>query len=218
MAEGIHHPHDLMVRAVLSDVTEAISFLQAHVSEEVSQGLNWSTLRLVEGSFVDEDLRGSEADFLYEIARVSGQDAVWLYVLLEHQSTPDRWMRFRLLKYCCRIWDVQLAERPAPRELRPIVPLVFYQGERSWSYAREFADLFAEPVRDWPWVPHFSHELIDQSGLAPHEVQGDLKTQLMQLLLLAAYHPSVAWMGQVAELLVSLSSIPPSGGVNYMRV
>ena len=127
-------------------------------------------------------------------------------------------MRFRLLKYCCRIWDVNLQERPAPRELRPIVPLVFYQGERSWSYAREFADLFAESVRDWPWVPHFSHELIDQSGLAPHEVQGDLKTQLMQLLLLAAYHPSVAWMGQVAELLVSLSSIPPSGGVNYMRV
>ena len=143
MAEDIHHPHDLMVRAVLSDVTEAISFLQAHVSEEVSQGLNWSTLRLVEGSFVDEDLRGSEADLLYEIARVSDQESVWLYVLLEHQSTPDRWMRFRLLKYCCRIWEMQLAERPMPRALRPIVPLVLYQGERTWSYSTEFADLFA---------------------------------------------------------------------------
>src|SRR6266481_8219698 len=171
MAEGIHHPHDLMMRAVLSDVTEAISFLQAHVSEEVIQGLNWSTLRLVEGSFVDEDLRGSEVDFLYEIARVSGQDAVWLYVLLEHQSTPDRWMRFRLLKYCCRIWDMSFREYPDQRELRAIVPLVFYQGERSWSYSSEFADLFAASVREWPGVPHFSHGLIDQSGIEPGEVQ-----------------------------------------------
>jgi hypothetical protein len=30
MAEEIHHPHDLMVRAVLIDLAEAASFLQAH--------------------------------------------------------------------------------------------------------------------------------------------------------------------------------------------
>ena len=46
-------------------------------------------------------------------------------------------------------------------------------------------------------------------------VQGELKTRLMQLLLMAAYHPTVGWMEQVAGLLVSL---PPSGGVNDMRI
>ena len=97
MADEIHHPHDSMVRAVLSDLAEATSFLQRHLPQAVSQALNWSTLKLVEGSFVDEDLRRSEADVLYEVERVSGADSVWLYLLLEHQSTPDRWMRFRLL-------------------------------------------------------------------------------------------------------------------------
>ncbi len=218
MVDEIPHPHDSMVRAVLSDVSEATSFLQRYVPEELSEALNWSTLRLLEGSFVDEASRRSETDFLYEVEHVGGDVSLWLYISLEHQSTPDRWMRFRLLKYCCRIWDVNLSERPPPRELRPIVPLVFYQGERSWSYATEFADLFAESVRDWPWVPRFSHELIDQSGLAPSEVQGDLKARLMQLLLLAAYHPTVSWMEQVAELLISLSSLEPRGGINYVRI
>jgi len=166
MAEEIPHPHDSMVHAVLSDLAEATSFLQRYLPEALSQALNWSTLRLHEGSFVDEDLHRSETDFLYQVEYLGSSTSLWLYILLEHQSSPDRWMRFRLLKYCCRIWDINLQERPAPRELRPIVPLVFYQGERSWSYAREFADLFAESVRDWPWVPHFSHELINQSGLA----------------------------------------------------
>jgi len=218
MADEIHHPHDLMVRAVLSDLVEATSFLQRHLPQEVSQALNWSTLTLLEGSFVDEDLRRSEADVLYEVEHGSGEDSVWLYILLEHQSTPDRWMRFRLLKYCCRIWDMHLAQRPTPSVLRPIVPLVFYQGERSWSYSTEFADLFVESVRDWPGTPRFSHGLIDQSGMQPEEAQGELKAQMMQLLLLASYHPERPWRELVVELIRTLSSLPPSGGINYIRV
>jgi predicted transposase/invertase (TIGR01784 family) len=218
MAEEIHHPHDLMVRAVLSDLTEAASFLQTHLPEAVSQALNWSTLTLLEGSFVDEDLRESEADLLYEVEHVSGKTSLWVYVLLEHQSTPDRWMRLRLLKYCCRIWDLSFRDYPNQRELRAIVPLVFYQGERSWSYSSEFAELFAESVRDWPGVPRFSHGLIDQSGMQPDEVQGELKVRIMQLVILAAYHPTLAWMERVASLLDSLASLPPSGGINYVRL
>lgn len=218
MADEIHHPHDLMVRAVLSDPAEAASWLQTYLPDEVQQGLNWSTLKLAEGSFVDEDLRESESDLLYEVERLSGEESIWLYLLLEHQSTPDRWMRFRLLKYCCRIWDMHLAQRPTPSELRPIVPLVFYQGERSWSYSSEFAELFAASVRHWPGTPRFSHGLIDQSSMQPHEVQGELKAQMMQLLLLAAYHPERPWRELVVELIRTLSSLPPSGGINYMRV
>ncbi len=127
-------------------------------------------------------------------------------------------MRFRLLKYCCRIWDMSFREHPDQRELRAIVPLVFYQGERSWSYSSEFADLFVESVREWPSIPRFSHGLLDQSGLHPDEVQGELKTQLMQLVMLAAYHPALAWMEQVASLLGSLSSRPSSGGIDYVRI
>jgi len=218
MAEEIHHPHNLMVRAVLSDLAEATSFLQQHLPQVRSWPTYWWTLWLMKRLSAAEDLRASEADFLYQIEHVSGEDSVWFYVLLEHQSTPDRWMRFRLLKYCCRIWDMSFREYPDQRELRAIVPLVFYQGERSWSYSSEFADLFAESLREWPGVPHFSHGLIDQSRIEPGEVQGDLKVRLMQLLLLAAYHPERSWGDLVVELLDTLSSLPPSGGVNYVRV
>jgi hypothetical protein len=36
--------------------------------------------------------------------------------------------------------------------------------------------------------------------------------------MMAAYHPALAWMEQVARLLGSLSSLPPSGGINYVRI
>jgi predicted transposase YdaD len=40
----------------------------------------------------------------------------------------------------------------------------------------------------------------------------------MQLVMMAAYHPTLAWMDQVARLLDSLSSLAPSGGINYVRI
>ena len=97
MAEEIPHPHDSMVHAVLSDLAEATSFLQRYLPEELSQALHWSTLRLHEGSFVDEDLHRSETDFLYQVQYLGSSTSLWLYILLEHQSSPDRWIRFRLL-------------------------------------------------------------------------------------------------------------------------
>ena len=76
MADEMHHPHDSMVRVVLRDVASATNFLQRHLPQEVSQALHWSTITLLEGSFVDEDLRGSEADFLYTVQHVSGEASV----------------------------------------------------------------------------------------------------------------------------------------------
>jgi predicted transposase/invertase (TIGR01784 family) len=49
-------------------------------------------------------------------------------------------------------------------------------------------------------------------------VQGEVKAQIMQLVMMAAYHPTLAWMDQVARLLDSLSSLAPSGGINYVRI
>ena len=218
MADDIHQIHDKLVHRVLVNPESATDLLRRHLPETVSQALRWETLKQLDRSFVDEEMRGTEADFLYEVEHGSGHDAVWLYALVEHQSVPDKWLRFRLLRYCCRIWEMNRDQRPEPSELRPIVPLVFYQGERSWSYTTEFADLFVESVRDWPWVPRFSHILVDQSGIDPDAIQGELKVRIMQMVMLAAYHSDRPWMEQVSELLHTLSLMPPSGGINYMQV
>lgn len=64
----------------------------------------------------------------------SGRDA-YLYVLIEHQSTPDRLMALRMLGYQLRIWERHLArpeQRSRTRPLPLIIPVVIYQGRRQW--------------------------------------------------------------------------------------
>ena len=102
----VNRPHDKLFRAVFGHAPEAAALLRAHLPETLARDLHWSSLTLQDATFVDDELRGSESDLLFSVERAAGdQPPVWLYVLLEHQSKPSRWMPFRLLKYCCRIWD-----------------------------------------------------------------------------------------------------------------
>ena len=181
----IHQPHDRLFRAVFSDPKEAAGLLQTTLPPDVRDSFDWTTLALRSGTFIDEELRESQSDLLFQVDQTASGQPVSMYVLLEHQSSPDRWIRLRLLRYLCRIWEAELRDDPERRQLRPIVPVVFYQGERRWTHSTEFADLFPEVARGLPWVPRFNHELLDQTTLAPAAVGGEVKGRITQLLLMA---------------------------------
>ena len=76
---------------------------------------------------------------------------------------------------------------PSVTDCGPSSPVVFYQGARGWTYSTEFADLFPEAVRAWPWVPRFAHVLLDQTVSGPEAVVGGVRGRIARLLLMAAF-------------------------------
>ena len=213
-------PHDNLFRAVFGDPAEAIGLLRAYLPPAIADGLQWSTLSVQDSAFVAPDLRPTESDLLYSIRRRADGAPAWLYVLLEHQSTVrhrDRWMRLRLLQYCCRIWERDRRRYPAETELRPIVPMVFYLGSGRWRYATEFSELFPREVRGWRWLPRFEHVLIDHSETAPEAVRGTMKGRLAQLIMVAVYRAAVAWPA-LERALPLLAELARRGGREQMRM
>ena len=212
----IHQPHDRLFRAVFSDASEAAGLLQTALPATVRSSFDWTTLILVGGSFVDEDLQGSQSDLLYQVEHAATGQPVSMYLLFEHQSSPDPWMRLRLLRYGCRIREADRRDDPDRRELRPIVPVVFYQGARDWNHSTEFSDLFPEAARALPWVPRFAHELLDQTTLDPDEVVGGVRGRITQLLMMAAFGRHVDMALQMTAQLI-LSPSQARGGVDELR-
>ena len=202
-AYDVSRPHDSLFRGVFSDQAAAVGLLRGYLPESVGGRLRWSTLSLQDTSFVDAVLRDSEADLLYEIQQHSGR-RLWLYVLLEHQSEPDRWMRWRLLQYCCRIWERDRRRDRRRLSLRPIVPVVLYHGPSRWSWPREFAALFPAGMRQWSWLPHWEHLLIDLAAVGPERVRGELKGRIAQLSMIAAYRDGWQILRDVLPLLGEL--------------
>ena len=214
MAHEVHRPHDKLFRTVFGDPAEAADLLRAYLPEPLAAELQWSRLTVQDATFVDEQLRDSESDLLFAIERSADDPPGWLYVLLVQQSRPDQWMPFRLLKYCCRIWDRDRRLHPRERGLRPIIPLVFYQGRGRWRHATELAELFAVSVRTWPWVPRFTHVLIDQSLVGPDEVRGTLQSRIVQLMMMAPFRHRQDALRRAVQLLAELL---PTGDRDAVR-
>lgn len=137
-------PHDAVVRRILGQPENAASELRSILPAGLIAHIDIHGLVLQPGSFVDDTLRHRHTDLLFRTT-VDGGDA-YVYVLIEHQRTPDPLMALRMMVYQTQIWqrhldDAAAAGEPAPRTLPLIVPIVIYQGDRKWAAPTDVADL-----------------------------------------------------------------------------
>jgi predicted transposase YdaD len=199
MAE--ENPHDALFKYTFRHVEHAEGELRAMLPPALVARLKLETLRLVPGEFVDEHLSDRRSDILYAVDTQGGGE-VLVHIVFEHQSTVDRWMAFRLLRYMVRIWDAHLREHPEASGLPLIVPLVLYHGPRGWSASRRFVDLMAmdglaaegattgesaaEAVRSF--VPGFAFLVDDLSAESDESLRRRSMTAVARLALWCLRH------------------------------
>ncbi len=183
----LSRPHDKYFHRVFSNAADAAGLLRAYVPESVARTLRWATLTLLPARFVSSDWHDSLSDLLFSVEQEPDATPALIYVLLEHQSSPNRWMPLRVLNYCVQVWVRWWQTHTDQRRLPLIVPLVLYQGAQPWQHEREFAELFANVAPQWRWVPRFEHVLINQSRQSPNSVPGALAARLAQVAMMAAF-------------------------------
>lgn len=158
-------PHDTFVRHTFDHPENAAAELRAVLPEHVVSQVDWSSLRVESGSVVDSDLRETESDLLFS-AHLRGGHPLLLYVLLEHQSSVDRWMALRMLRYVVRLLERWRQHHLDSTTLPLIIPLVMYHGpDGAWTAPRRVEDLFEFPgAAHEQWralVPRFEYLLDD---------------------------------------------------------
>ena len=137
-------PHDAVFKTFLSRVETVRDFIKIHLPPALLNLCDLNTLRLEPGSFVEDDLRQYYSDILYSLKTTCGEG--YIHVLIEHQSSPDRHMAFRLMRYAIAVMQRHLE---AGHTLLPLViPILFYQGERTpYPYSMNWLDDFHDPHR-----------------------------------------------------------------------
>ena len=63
----IPQPHDSLVRHTFGQLPHAASFFRENLSATLASAIRWDELKLLGGSFVDEQLRQAETDLLYQV-------------------------------------------------------------------------------------------------------------------------------------------------------
>jgi predicted transposase/invertase (TIGR01784 family) len=151
----------------------------------VSQ-IDWPSLIVVPGSFVKSSLQQMHSDLLFSV-RI-GERETLLYLLFEHQSTPDPTMPLRLLGYMTEIFTQYHKSQGLP--LPPVLPFVFHQGRETWNVSTAFEDLFELPDdiagELLPFLPKFHHALLDLTRFDPAAEEDDTRIRvILQLMKLA---------------------------------
>ena len=77
----------------------AQEFLETYLPAEVKDKCNLDKLAIVSGSYVEDDLKAHASDIVYKLNLKDNTGCAYVYALIEHQSTPDRLMPFRILRY-----------------------------------------------------------------------------------------------------------------------
>ena len=155
------HDHDRHYRYLFSAPRFVQRLLETFVHEAFVADLDFSTLRRVEGRFVDESFAGREADAVWSV-EFQGR-AVYIFLLLEFQSTVDTSMPVRFLRYITGVYQtVKPSGRRGAgyrRRLPAVFPILIYNGERPWTAPRSFQDA-VEPSIPARYIPAFSYYAI----------------------------------------------------------
>lgn len=156
--------HDELFKKVMSEPVAAREFLEHYLPVSFKNKINLNSVKIEKESFVTEDLRKRLSDVVYsvslkqDVASENGTDSTsknidndkaYVYVLIEHQSSSDYWIAFRLWQYmlllCERHKDANKSNNKQDKGKLPLIcPIVVYANEWPYNAPRSFWELFED--------------------------------------------------------------------------
>ncbi|QGY31977.1 Rpn family recombination-promoting nuclease/putative transposase [Pantoea cypripedii] len=205
-------PHDLVFKQFLTHPDTARDFMQLHLPAELQSVCDFRTLKLESGSFVEESLRPYFSDVLYSLKTTTGDDG-YVHVLIEHQSSPDRHMAFRLLRYAVAAMQRHLDA--GHKKLPLVIPVLFYTGKRSpYPYSTRWLDEFSDPILAGK-LYNKGFPLVDVTVIPDAEI---MEHRSMAALTLIQKHIHRRDLAELLDNLATLLQTKPMTGQQFVSL
>ena len=159
-----HNKHDKLFKALLGNKYQVAKLLNKYLNlkdELTSEDIeNYST------EFITTDYKKREADIVYKIKNRN------IFFLIEHQSTVDKLMPYRIRKYAMEIMQKVISNQIKTRNyiLPKVIPLVIYTGKSKWT-----APLTIEKMQEefLTYTPYVDYALIDINRISDEDLLND---------------------------------------------
>jgi predicted transposase YdaD len=167
--------HDNSYKLLFSHPEMVRDLLRGFIREAWVRRLDFSSLEKFSGGYVSDNLRGRESDVVWRV-RWKGEKDRWLYVyvLLELQSTVDSFMAVRMMTYVGLLYQDLIRQRllTPDGKLPPVLPIVLYNGYAPWRAPLDMADLIdTVPGGLEQYRPQLRYCLLDEMRIASSELE-----------------------------------------------
>ena len=149
--------YDSHYKDLFSNPILVMELLKSFVDEDFISDLDFKTLKKLNTSFVTRKYRSREADVIYQL--YFKNEPVYIYILLEFQSTVDKVMSLRMLEYVVEFYQ-DIYKTLKPKYFPPVFPILLYNGDKKWNASERFRDLIAPTSIPVEYLPDFRYYKI----------------------------------------------------------
>lgn len=131
--------HDKIFKQILYDKEEARKFINRYL--ELEKPIEKGKIELYNSSYVTEAYKSKESDVVYKMKDKN------IFFLIEHQSTIDLSMPYRIENYSMQIINAAIdkQKRKSKGYLYPrVIPIVLYTGNKKWKAKLSFSEIQEE--------------------------------------------------------------------------
>ena len=176
--------HDNSYKLLFSHPEMVTDLLKGFVKEDWVEQCDFATLEKVSGSYVADDLRDRQDDLIWKIRW--GDEWLYVYLLLEFQSSVDHFMAVRISGYLALLYqDIIRSQKLTSKDLLPpVLPIVLYNGQRRWRAPLQLNQLIhPAPAGLEKYRPQVGYLLLDEGRFNPDELSSlnNLVAALFQL-------------------------------------
>ena len=123
--------HDSGYKKLFSNRTIFRQLLETFVNQEWVHSLDFDKCEPLDKSFISEHYKETESDLIYKVQFHDRE--VYIYILIEFQSTVDPFMALRVLNYITNFYMDFLVNNRGVNKLPAVFPIVLYNGSAPWT-------------------------------------------------------------------------------------
>ena len=151
--------HDIRYKKLFSNVKLVKELFETFVDIPFVKELDFDNAVKIDKSFVSENFAEKESDIIY---RVKHKDRdVYIFLLIEFQSTVDKFMAVRMLRYILELYSYIIDEKK-PDKLPAVFPLMLYNGDKKWTAPLHIEELIDKNIPA-EYVPNFQYFKIAEN-------------------------------------------------------
>ncbi len=170
---GLHH--DTGYKELFSYPELVQQLIEGFIPSEIAALMDFSTLKNHNGHYITPLFEEKIEDVVWSVKLQDGANRleVYLYILLEFQSSDDPRMALRFMHYIANFYSqlIKQNEIKSAEALPPVLPIVLYNGNVRWRAPLNMLDLI-HPVPEFlqAYQPKLDYYLVDEGAYSEQQL------------------------------------------------
>ncbi|MCL7930928.1 Rpn family recombination-promoting nuclease/putative transposase [Halomonas llamarensis] len=210
----VNNHHDTGYKELFSYPEFVQQLIEGFAPAEIAQLMDFSTLKSHSGNYITPLFEEKIDDVVWSV-NVNWQGVtqeVYLYILLEFQSSVDRTMPVRLMHYAACFYSELLKQKiiTPGQGLPPVFPLVLYNGSERWTVSLDLYDMITPepPGLLQVYQPRMRYYLVDE-GRYTDEQLGLVQSPLSGVFSIEKASTNRQGLQQAVDRIVAIIQADP---------